>query len=199
MGGVFGAAYDPDLVDRQFIGAMSLVFSNCASGAGAPGRQLYQSETGAEFGDLLVDAFRLSTVVDCQGNSSPQAGRSGSFFDPARDGEGIFVQWLTNGQVIVIWYTFDPQGNQFWTISGDVSIDGNTVTANMLYPAASTRFGAQFNADDIDLQPFGTVTLQYMPGCNSMTFSYNSTVAGFGAGSYNYSRLTSLTGTTCDL
>lgn len=198
-GGTFGASFDPDAIVRPAIGAMSMVFSNCSAANSTPGKQLFESNSDTAFSDLLVDAARLSTIVDCQNGAGPRSGRSGSFFDAERSGEGIFVQWLNDGQVIVIWYTFDPQGNQFWTISGTATVNGASVTADMLYPASVTSFGEAFDADEIDLQPWGTVTLQYNPGCDSMTFSYASTVPGFGSGSYEYTRLTSLAGTTCDL
>ncbi len=198
LGGVFGAGFNADLIERESVGGMSLVFSNCQAST-TPGKQVFQSSAQTAFGDLFVDLARLTTVVDCQGNASPQSGRSGSFFDPDRSGEGIFVQWRTDGQVLLIWYTFDPQGNQFWTISDTVTISGNSLTASMLYPASSTSFGENFNGSEIDLQPWGSVTLEYQPGCTDVSFSYDSEVAGFGSGAYSYTRLTTVAGTSCDL
>ncbi len=202
-GGVFGAGFDSNLITRPVAGSTSLVFSNCDAGgqsiSQSSGVQSFQASEEVGFEDLQVDAARLSTVVDCQSNAAATSGRSGSFFAPARDGEGIIVEWLSNGNVVIIWYTYDPSGNQFWMISGETTVAGNAVTANMLYPAQPTSFGSQFDPDQIDLQPWGTVTLTYNPGCNGLSFQYASTVSGFGSGQYDYSRLTSLAGTTCDL
>lgn len=198
-GGVFGAAFDPAAIVREPVGGMSMVFSNCESGGSMPGKMMFESDPNSPFGDLLAGAFRLSNVVDCNGSQSPQAGRSGSFYDPERDGEGIFVQWLTGGQVLIIWYTFDPDGNQLWIISESAVVNGNTVTASMVYPAASTSYGENFDASEIDLQSWGTLVLEYQPGCDSMLFSYESPLDGYGTGAYDYVRLTSLSGTSCDL
>lgn len=199
QGGVFGAGFDNDLITRPVAGSTSLVFSNCAANASSAGIQSFQASDEVGFEDVQVGAVRLSTVVDCQSSATATSGRSGSFFSPARDGEGIIVEWLANGNVVIIWYTYDPQGNQFWMISGETTVTGNSVTANMLYPAQSTAFGSQFDPAEIVLQPWGTVTLTYNPGCNGLSFDFASTVNGFGSGQYDYSRLTSLDGTSCDL
>ncbi|MBL4659614.1 MAG: hypothetical protein JKY19_04605, partial [Alcanivoracaceae bacterium] len=124
---------------------------------------------------------------------------SGAFFDPARSGEGVFVQVLDNGSAVVIFYTYTPDGKQFWSLSSDVQITGNTITANMIYPASTTGFGSQFNPLEVDFQPWGTLTLEYQPGCSLVNMGYTSIVAGFGSGNYSYQRLTQPAGTTCDL
>ncbi|MFK7958119.1 MAG: choice-of-anchor Q domain-containing protein, partial [Lysobacterales bacterium] len=203
QGGVFGAGFDAAAITRPVAGSTSLVFSSCdATGSSVSqgaGVQSFQAGNEADFEDVQVDAVRLTTVVDCQSNAGARSGRSGSFFSPARDGEGIIVEWLTDGTVVIIWYTYDPDGNQFWMISGEATVSGNAVSASMLYPAQSTAFGSQFDPGQIELEPWGTVTLTYNPGCNSLSFDYASTVNGFGSGQYDYSRLTTLDGTTCDL
>ncbi len=194
-GGVFGAGFDPASVNRIRVGGASYNFSTCDSSA-RPGRLAFAAEPGNGYEDLLVNASRLTSIVPCSGAPSANAGRSGSFFAANRSGEGILVQFLPDGRVFLVWYTYDPQGNQFWIVSGDVTVNGNVVTAQMLYPATTTRFGSQFNSSQIGLQPWGTVTLTYS-GCDNLTYAYTSSVAGFGNGQYNYQRLTRLRGTTC--
>jgi predicted outer membrane repeat protein len=194
-GGVFGPAFNSANVQLVKVGGASYNFSTCDSNA-RPGKLAFAAEPGNGYEDLLVNASRLTSIVPCTGAPSANAGRSGSFFSPTRGGEGILVQFLPDGRVFLVWYTYDPQGNQFWIVSGDVTVNGNVVTAQMLYPATTTRFGSQFNSSQISLQPWGTVTLTYT-GCDNLTFAYSSTVAGFGTGQYNYQRLTRLSGTTC--
>ena len=202
-GGVFGAGFDSGAIRRSTIGGLSLVFPNCAAG-GQPGRMTFQSRRTSNYSNLFVEASRLSTIVECSGGSgSPQAGRSGSFFDTSRSGEGIFVQWLSNGSLVVIWYTFATQhnGNPLWIINdgGRTTVSGSTVTATMLYPTAFTSFGSGYDPSEVVLSDWGTVTLGYRAGCQGMDFGYSATAPGFGSGSFDYSRLTGLTGTTCDL
>jgi len=198
-GGVFGPGLNPDAIVRTPVGGMAMVFRDCSTGGGKPGRLAFQALIGSPFTDLLVDSSRLTTIVNCDQSAPPAfSGRSGSFFDPARNGEGIFVQWQEDGRVLVIWYTYDGDGNQFWTISGDVQVDGSTVTASMLYPAQGTSFGQNFNPNEVVLEEWGTMTLEYND-CASLVLGYDSSLEGFGQGSYNYQRLTSISGTSCDL
>jgi hypothetical protein len=198
-GGIFGPDFNSDAIVRTPVGGMSMVFRDCSTGDGKPGRLAFQALLGSPFTDLLVDSSRLTTIVNCNQTAPPAfAGRSGSFFDPARNGEGIFVQWQEDGRVLVIWYTYDGDGNQFWTISGDTQVNGSTVTASMLYPAQGTGFGQNFDPSEIVLGEWGTMTLEY-DGCNALVLSYDSSLEGFGQGSYNYQRLTTIGGTSCDL
>lgn len=194
-GGVFGAAFNPANVVRRPVGSASFVFPSCEGGAQS-GQWVFQGRAGSGYEDLIAKASRLSSPIPCSGNPSPNVGKSGSFYSTARSGEGVFLQFLPNGSAVVIWYTYDPQGRQFWAFASDVTVNGNTVTANMVYPAQSTRFGSQFNASQVQFAPWGTVTMNYS-GCNAMTFAYNSTVGGFGSGQYNYTRLTTLQGASC--
>ena len=48
---------------------------------------------------------------------------SGSWFDPARSGEGISLQILDRGEPMLYWFTFDEQGNQMWLFEVGKSLD----------------------------------------------------------------------------
>ncbi len=201
-GGVFGASFNADNIVRTDVGGMSIVFPDCNS-TNNPGRLTFQA--GFEFVDelenLLVKNQRLSKLLDCSNQSQPNSmtGRSGAFYDPSRSGEGVFVEVLDNGSAVVIFYSYTPDGKQFWFISSDVQITGNTITATMVYPASTTGFGSQFVANEVDLQPWGSLILEYQTGCNLVDVSYDSIVMGFGTGNLSYQRLTQPAGTTCDL
>ncbi len=195
-GGVFGAGFDPGKIVRTRVGGMSLVFPDC-NAIGNPGRLNFTADPDSGFENLLQKASRLTSIYNCDG-AAPAANvhRSGAFYAPERSGEGIFVQWLSDGRVVLVFYTFDTDGNPFWltSVSGDALINGATVTANMLYADGKTEFGANFNPAEVNLLPWGTVTLTYTDD-NNLNFAYNSTVAGFGAGNHAYTRLTKLLGT----
>lgn len=202
-GGRFGEAFDPEAVRSGAIGGLSLVFRGCESGRDAPGTSFFRSGQGGiadvpVHSDVFARAVRLSRILDCgEEPAGPDSGRSGNFFAPERDGEGIQVQWLPDGRVIAIWYTYDNDGRQLWMISESSEVEGDTVTLSMVYPEATTAFGADFNADDVELEPWGTLTLEYS-GCDTVELGFDSVVEGFGSGSFSYQRLTQPAGTNCE-
>ena len=140
--------------------------------------------------------MRLSHVVGCSKSTPAQnAGLSGSFYDWRRNGEGIIVQWLPNGQVLAIFFTYDLEGNQMW-IFGTGPAEGKSVTIDAVYPTTFTTWGRNFDPDDVTLTPWGTFTLEYTH-CDSVTFSYESSVPGYGSAVRYYNRLSRLMGLDC--
>jgi len=197
-GGVFGADFDASQITNPLVGSTVLSFSDCEASQ-QPGAYQFSEIGNSGFTDLQTRATRLSSIVSCDGVPTPKSGRSGSFFDVNRSGEGIFVEWLENDQVVLIWYTYDPNGNQFWLISSQADVTGDTAVIEMVYPRELTAYGDNFNADEVMLDRWGTITLEYQPGCNNLVFSYDSELPEFGSGQYQYTRLSRLEGVSCDL
>ncbi|MCB1590698.1 MAG: hypothetical protein KDI56_17425, partial [Xanthomonadales bacterium] len=195
-GGVFGPGLDETAIERFRVGSLSLVYSDCEATA-VPGHHAFAAEPGAGFEDVATAAVRLASVVSCDGQSSPLAWRSGAWFPPGRSGEGLFVQYLPDGRAVLVYYGYTPAGEQFWAFAGDgVTIVGDVLTVPLLYPASTTRFGRNFDASEIDLQPFGTLTLT-QTGCNTAQVVLAPTLDGYVGGSYDYVRLTQIEGTAC--
>ncbi len=194
-GGVFGASFDEASIVRTNVGGMSMVFPECDATA-SPGRLNFTARSDSGLEHLLNAASRLSFVVNCDGTKAANAHRSGAFFSIGRSGEGIFVQWLSDGRVALVFYTFDAAGNPFWTTSdiGNTVVNGNTVTANMLYAQGKTKFGASFDPAEVTMAPWGTITLTYSTD-DTINFAHNSVVAGFTPGNHAYVRITQPLGT----
>lgn len=191
----FGPAFDSAEIESVKVGGMSMVFPTCDSGA-QPGNVAYTGEPKVGYEGLVTRALRLSNITGC-GPETPHvnAGLSGSYFDPARDGEGIVVEWLTSNEVLVIFFTYDLVGDQFWVL-GIGEPDGKSVVMDALYPATATRWGSNFKAEDINVVTWGTFTLNWTD-CDSVTFAYDSEIPGFGSAQRNYSRISTLAGTHC--
>ncbi len=189
-GGVWGSAFNPATITRTNAGQASFVFSNCQS-TGQPGRFMFQSAVGTQRSDVFNRATRLSTSIDCSGQmANPNSTRTGSYFGgSARNGEGMQYIELNNGQGVGVFYGYDPQGNKFWTTSAPAAVNGNTVTLQMQYPAVTTSFGINFDPDEIQTQPFGTMTLTFNAD-GTVAFSMNPVVPGFEPISYTMMRLT---------
>ena len=109
----------------------------------------------------------------------------------------VIVQWLPNGRVLVVMFTYDLDGKQMWVYAEGPS-NGNSAVMDALYPAASTSWGSAFDTDEIDLQPWGTITMTWTD-CNNATFAYDSVVPGYGQAERSYARLSTLQGEACAL
>ena len=129
---------------------------------------------------------------------------SGSWFDPARSGEGLIVEIgeRANGARIAAfaWYTYDAQGNPAWIVGNlDIANGLRTVTIPALYVRGG-GFAGNFNPANLNAQAWGTVTLSF-PNCNALTLGFTSThsIAGApsGTGTRNWVRALGLNGLTC--
>lgn len=200
VGGRFGAALDPAQVQLQAWGTLEMQFASCnattATWSGPP-----------SFGSGSRALTRLSTIdeADCGGtrkltsSGARAAGglrsRSGAWYVPERAGEGWIVEELGDGRSLVYWFTFDPQGNQAWTIGSGVR-DGNRIRIADNLITRGTRFGSAFVAADVQLLPWGSLDIDF-DRCGSGTLSYASTHDGYGSGSRQPVRLTTLAGAPC--
>lgn len=98
---------------------------------------------------------------------SPSAGAydvgpelSGSWYDPAKSGQGFTIQVLDSETALLTWFTFDTNGNQRW-IQGVGDIDGNTISFTELNRFGGPSFGASFDPDDVEIIPSGTMEVRF--------------------------------------
>lgn len=189
----FGDGFDPAAIDYSDAGGMSMIFPDCDATDG--GSVAYSGSPELGYEGLLSRAQRITSITGCGKTPAVNAGLSGSFYNPARSGEGLIVEWMTNGDVVAIFFTYDQNGDQFWTF-GVGTPTGTSVTIDAIYPAASTVWGRNFNTGDVDLQPWGTFNLNWTD-CDNLDFNYTSTLPGYGSGSHDYTRISNLQNTTC--
>jgi len=147
----------------------------------------------------LIQSLTLAGMLAATSFTAAQAGMitggfTGNWFNADTDGQGFQLQVLPGGEAVAFWFTYDSNGNQVWLIGND-SIQGNRLELDMVRPTGA-RFGADFNSGDVQLQPFGTVTLTF-DGCNSGTVQWQSNDAQFGSGSMPIERLTASAGVSC--
>lgn len=121
---------------------------------------------------------------------------AGAWFDPAQDGHGVLTEVLgppEARQMLAVWYTY-LNGQQRWiTALGPINGDTATLSANI---TSGANFPPNFNPSQVTTQPWGTMTFRAI-NANSATWSWNSTVSGYGSGSMPLTRLTALTGSDC--
>lgn len=123
---------------------------------------------------------------------------SGSWYDPARDGEGIVLQYLPNGKALVTWFTYPPAGesaDQAWLIADLGVIEGSKIRFPVVYRPQGGVFGDTFDTTRIQNVAWGTMELEFRD-CNFLTMRYTGPAA-FGSGERNMTRLTSLDQLNC--
>jgi len=203
-GGKFGPGFDPQDVEYPVWGSLEFDFSTCNSAtanySGPP-----------EFGTGVLNLTRLTTLwgFDCQGNDSnpPSTGNgflsggfSGSWFDISHNGEGFVVEVLNETTAVVIWFTYDTEGNPAW-ILGSGEIDGATIIVNEFQTTSGGVFGPGFNPDDVEYKLWGPAVYTF-GSCGESSAAGNMRYVppvGFGIESNQFLyRLVSISGLQCD-
>jgi hypothetical protein len=116
----------------------------------------------------------------------------GTFANAARGGEGAQITFgQVDGQrfLLLAVYTYDLQGNPMWLFGA------NPVPSNSRGPhridvvrTRGARFGQAFNPADVVREQWGTVSVTFL-SCDAVGVVFNSTIAGFGGGEVEMTRV----------
>ena len=142
---------------------------------------------------LLFSTSTMANLVLADG------GATGQWFNPERDGEGLFVEIVESGggvrSIALSWFTYDQVGEQMW-LTGSVEIgEDATVTSVPVYVTDGPIFGPGYNKDDLNLEFWGTIELLFQT-CDQGNMTYTSSV-GFPSGSIALTRLTNVVNVNC--
>jgi hypothetical protein len=190
-GGRFGPDFDPEDVVREVVGSAVMHFHDCDSG---------QVEFNAFDQQLTVALSRLSTTMGLECTSSGQDGdeslawQSGSWYDPAQDGQGLTLQRLAGGAALVTWFSYDSAGEQYWMQGVGEANDHRLIFPDM-YATRGPAFGAGFDGDELEIVPWGELTLEL--GCDAGLAEFESVLPEFGQGTLELDRLTFPDGLEC--
>jgi hypothetical protein len=190
-GGVFGPGFDPANITEEVVGSASFNWTDCDHGD-----MSYQ--IGTQHGRMQL--YRLTRLmgIDC-GNiilppERPEGVLSGSWYDPTHSGEGYNVEVLINGQVVVYWFSYDPEGKRRWFFGlGDIR-EGKLVFDD-IQTTSGGIFGPGFDPQTVVYEHWGSLELNLT--CTGGTATYSSTEEGFGAGTLNVVRLTYIDQLAC--
>jgi hypothetical protein len=119
-------------------------------------------------------------------------GLSGTWWNPANDGEGFLLEVGYAGEnkfLYASFYTYGPDGEQTWLVAALTSEEGSTGNVAVYIPAGGT-WGDPSGADTGVEWGTGTFTF---PNCSSGSFSFTPNMAmmdmGFTAISYDLERV----------
>ncbi len=190
----FGPDFDPDDRVLNPFGGMAFLMPPCGSSALA-GSLFMLPPLDSGYEAVRSDNYvQLTRIVGCDDSAGhANAGYSGSWFDSTHDGEGIILEVLSDGRALVQWFTYDMLGNQMW-VQGVGEFNGETLTVDRMYTMGGTAWGSMFDPDALFTQDWGILTMQFLD-CGTATVRYQSN--GFGNGTLNMRRLTTLLGIPC--
>lgn len=120
---------------------------------------------------------------------------SGSWFDPAKDGQGFVIQVLNPSTVLMTWFTFDDQGQPAW-LQGVGDLQGGTVSFAQLFRYEGPKFGAGFDPSDRTQIPAGSLEMVF-DDCQTGTATYTGQ-APFVDDTLALQRLTTVAGFDCN-
>ena len=205
-GGVFGENFNSNNIGASSFGSLEIVFSGGEARAEPVGvhdvvrtaKVVYTDLNGKKLRTNLHQLSLVKGALNLPVNTlvaieEPVGLITGSWYDPARNGEGYIVEILEDDRAILVWYTYDNEGNHMWLIdsNGVVTQDGNKITLDFdnVIVTNGGFFGENYDPDNVVNSPWGEVQMQ-LTCSGSGTVSYASTVEGFGAGQYNVTKLT---------
>ena len=201
QGGQFGPDFDPDDVELTSAGSMVVRFrAGCDDAIMSYGTP--DQGSGTMRLERITNIEGLDVCEDLKAGAPKPLAKtgldgsySGSWFDPAHEGEGWLIEILPGGSAVVYWFSYDTNGNQAWFV-GVGTINGKTITVDDVRMGVGTFFGAGFDPSDVTLVPWGSWTFTF-DGCNSGTMTYSSVLPEFGTGALNMQRITALNGLSC--
>ena len=122
---------------------------------------------------------------------------SGTWYDPAHDGEGWFVEILNEHEALVYWFSYTPpavggERAQAW-IGGLGRIEGSGIVVDSAqsWISGGPPFGPGFDPDRVELDPWGKFVLSFSDCAGGLMY-YQSVDPDFGNGSLDLVRLTSI-------
>ena len=187
-GGKFGEDFNPDDVVLSEVGSLSLSFLDCST---ALVNYSVDNIGGQQ------DNSRLTHVYghDCNNSTpAPENDVSGSWYDPAHNGEGFIVEQLSPDAAVVLWFTYDNEGQQSWMLNVG-SIDDGTIHIPVILQPKGGKFGRDFDPENITKQKWGELTLEL--DCTGGTARYTTQLEGYSTGSQSLVPLTLLANSGC--
>ncbi len=129
------------------------------------------------------------------GNVPITPGFTGAWYDPQQSGHGLFLEVLTDNRILAWWFTFNPDGTQQAWFGNVGTIDGDTASVAAVQTVGG-RWIPNFDPADVTQPPWGTLTFTFTD-CNHGRVDFTSSVAGYGAGHMDLTRLTQPAGLSC--
>lgn len=203
-GGIFGNQFDSENISYSDFGSLEIIFTspvddgngNLVYSAKALFKDVNGKKLRTEFKQItrVLGALPSIIIPPPSVTESKSALISGSWYNQNRSGEGYIIEVLVDNTAVVLWYTYDLDGNLMWLLDsgGTVTVDGDKINLDFdsLVVTEGGVFGAAFNADDVNRTPWGELHFSLSCSKKTGTLNYTSSINGFGSGEYSIVQLT---------
>ena len=158
-GAKFGAAFNPAELRVERWGSLRVALTEC-------GKASLSFDGPSGFGTETRLIQQLSRQkVPCFSRQAQQAdtGLSGNWYDPTRAGEGVVITVQNDFFVSLTWFTYTPTGEQAWfAMQAPLQrpAGARRFSGTLLRPVG-TRFGSNFQSNEIRVLEFGTVEFEF--------------------------------------
>jgi hypothetical protein len=144
-----------------------------------PGRTIWDGN-----GDGVATCDR--GAWELQPASLAEGGINGFYYNPDEDGHYIYVQ-ETDFTTLVMWNTFDAEGNQAWVYGTGQLQSGKAIIAEA-YVNRTGGLTPEGLITDVEAQEWGQLIVE-MESCTSGLINYQSILPEFGSGQFPIERL----------
>lgn len=118
--------------------------------------------------------------------SLAEGGINGFYYNPENDGHYLYVL-ETDFLTLVVWTTFDPDGNQIWVYGTGELVNGRSVIADT-YINRSGGFSPDGMVTNVEAEHWGQLQVD-MESCTQGLVAYRSDLPEFGNGQFPIERL----------
>ena len=127
---------------------------------------------------IILGFFCFAAADSARSISDARGALSGSWYDPARDGEGFVLEFseVPSGSVATVYWFTHRNGKAYWLIGSteyapNVFDEVGLLEFDML-EVSGTGFGTNFDADELIQKPRGELSFVF-EGCNSAVASWS--------------------------
>jgi hypothetical protein len=187
-GPVFGEDYNPDDLNLETWGELTIGFDSCNSAE--------LSYRGLD-GNANWSIDRLAGVLGtkCSADANQYSHYSGSWFKASRNGEGWILQQFTKQDFLAAWFTYNTEGEQAW-MTGVGHFDNEQLEFKNLEITHGTRFGDGFDPNEVVRESWGDIYFSF-EDCDSGSVDYESHIPPHGKTRRTFDRLTNISGVDC--
>ena len=134
----------------------------------------------------LADELNFSVTEALPSNSLSDGGINGLYYNPEADGHYLYVL-ETDFTTLVVWTTFDRDGNQAWVFGTGELKNGRSVVTDA-YINRNEGVSETGEITGSEAEHWGRIEVN-MTSCLEGSVAFNSDLPGFGSGEFYIERL----------